>query len=67
MSNIAPLAKGVCPVCGEPTLIRNTRSAKPEFCSKICESNARFTRRYTGTSARRDERPKTTDLSKWGK
>ena len=59
------LARGTCPVCGKETIIRNIRSKSPEFCSKLCASNARYTRRYTGTSAGRHERPGMAKLAEW--
>ena len=64
MADLA-LARGACPVCGKETIIRNVRSKTPEYCSRLCASNARFTRRYTGTSASRYERPSMAKHAEW--
>lgn len=61
------LQRGTCPVCGKETIIRDVRSKAQEFCSKLCASNARFTRRYVGTSAGRHERPGMAKHAEWGK
>jgi len=66
MSNsFTSLQRGVCPVCGKETIIRDVRSKLLEFCSKLCAHNAQYTRRYVGTGSGRHERPGMAKLAEW--
>lgn len=49
-----------CPVCGKPVVLRSlrdTRSNKPSYCSRVCASQARYNTRYTGTMSGPMDRP----------
>lgn len=55
--------KGKCPVCGKPVVKRTTRE-KTVYCSRVCESQVKYAKRYKGTMAGPLDRPKMVDKTK---
>ena len=52
-----------CPVCGKPVVKRTTRG-KPNYCSRVCASARKYSKRYMGTMSGPADRPKTVDKTK---
>lgn len=42
---------GKCPNCGKEVILRDKRDKKPQFCSRICASMARYNTRYRGSDS----------------
>jgi len=52
--------KTTCPVCGKEVVLRSlrdTRSRKPSYCSRVCASQARYNTRYQGSLSGPMDRP----------
>ena len=45
-----------CPVCGKSVVKRTTRG-KEAYCSRVCASQERFSKRYKGTMSGPRDRP----------
>lgn len=52
---------GKCPICDKPVVKRTTRG-KEAYCSRVCASQERYTKRYRGTMS--GPRDKPTKISK---
>jgi len=55
---------GKCPACGKDVILRDTRSTKPQYCSRICQAKAKYLKRYRGTMSGPMDKPKR-DLTKF--
>ncbi len=42
---------GKCPACAKDVILRDKRDKKPQYCSRICASKARYNLRYKGSSS----------------
>lgn len=51
--NYKPMKKP-CLICGKETIIKSTRDLP--FCSRVCQSEARFRGRYYGSGAEKKDR-----------
>lgn len=49
--------KSQCPVCGKDVVVRDTRSRKAVFCSRVCASTRTFGSRYRGTMSGPADKP----------
>lgn len=59
---------GKCPVCGKPVpvrSVRDTRSNKPSYCSRVCASQSRYATRYRGSLAGPYNRPSIAEKTKF--
>lgn len=48
---------GRCAACGKEIVVRSLRDKKPQYCSRVCASRARFLTRYRGTMSGPYDRP----------
>jgi len=58
---------GRCPVCGKPVPIRSVRdvrSNKTSYCSRVCASQARYNTRYRGSLSGPYNRPTLAEKTK---
>lgn len=57
-----------CPVCGKPVpmrSVRDVRSNKPSYCSRVCASQARYSTRYRGSLSGPLDRPTRVEKTKF--
>lgn len=59
---------GECPVCHKPVPLRNVRDVRkqlPNYCSRTCQSQARFATRYRGSLSGPLDRPTKLEKTKF--
>lgn len=54
-----------CPVCGKPVPQRTTRGPA-NYCSRVCQSQPKYSTRYRGTLAGPAGRPTLLEKTKYG-
>lgn len=60
-----PSRKSQCPVCGKEVIIRDSRSRRAVFCSRVCASNRTYGTRYRGTMSGPADKPDMIKKTVW--
>lgn len=57
-----------CPVCGKPVPVRSVRDVRanvPNYCSRVCASQGRYSTRYRGSLSGPYNRPTRSEKTKF--